>query len=503
MFIEGNVRFDVNRTGAVGSSAPFPSVPVALQNSSGMYIGAITRTDGTYRFDNVPSGDYAVILYWGCPIAVPSPASFNSAVHADPIVSATPPVTALVPPPANATHLDFLSQSTYFVTINSTDVSGINFILGPVRYTPINITSSGITIIPGNIIQCADNGTIGSFPQGSEINRGATPSPPYEGLVPDFAYVMPDPAEFVPAGDEYGIQNVMTNNRSNGLGSWWRIADHTTGNETGRFMIINGDMPGTSFFRTTVDVKPDTFYIFLGWILNIYRSIAYAPPKFGLRISDDDGVIHYASLGSIVPVTFDMPAWKQIGAVIHTHDYSKLTIEFISEALEDWGNDYCLDDVSLQEIIMPDPLEIVKKADKDCVLYDQEVTFTVTVNNPLDIKIEDVRFTDKLTPCLSFVVGSVVVDDVAFPSYDPATGWTFDLDAHEETVIVFKAKAACHPRGGVACNIAQLFYEFEVMDDSVPAEYKIRSAPVCVKIPQVYRDENGISITPQYPGGDV
>jgi len=30
-------------------------------------------------------------------------------------------------------------------------------------------------------------------------------------------------------------------------------------NETGRFMIINGDKPGTSFFRTTVDVKPDTF----------------------------------------------------------------------------------------------------------------------------------------------------------------------------------------------------------------------------------------------------
>jgi len=294
----------------------------------------------------------------------------------------------------------------------------------------------------------------------------------------------------------------MTNNRSNGLGSWWRVADHTTGNETGRFMIINGDMSGTSFFRTTVDVKPDTFYMFLGWILNIYRSTAYAPPEFGLRISDDDGIIHYASLGPVVPVTFDMPAWKQIGAVIHTRGHNKLTIEFISEALEDWGNDYCLDDVSLNEIIMPDPLEIVKEADKDCVLYDQEVTFTVTVSNPLDIKIENVRFTDELPPCLSFVAGSVIVDDVDFPTYDPATGWTFDLDAHDETVIVFKAKAVCRPPSGVACNVAQLFYEYEVMEDSVPAEYNISSTPVCVNIPQVYRVGNEVFITPQYTGGD-
>jgi len=351
-------------------------------------------------------------------------------------------------------------------------------------------------------MECADNGTMGSFPQGSVINRGATPSPPYEGLVPDFAYVMPDPAEYVPAGDEYGIQNVMTNNRSNGLGSWWRVADHTTGNETGRFMIINGDMPGTSFFRTTVDVKPNTFYIFLGWILNIYRSTAYAPPKFGLRISDDDGIIHYASLGPVVPVTFDMPAWKQIGAVIHTHDHSKLTIEFISEALEDWGNDYCLDDVSLSEIIMPDPLEIVKEADRDCVLYDQEVTFTVTVRNPLDIAISAIRFTDVLPPCLSFVPRSVVIDDVEQPNYNPTTGWTFDLGARQETVIEFRARATCRPPNGVACNVAQLYYEYEVMDDSVPAEYKIRSQPVCVKIPQVYRDGNEVWITPRYPGGD-
>ena len=59
MFIEGKVWFEVNRTGAVGSSAPFPSIPVALQDvDSGLYIEAITRTDGSFRFDNVSNGNY-------------------------------------------------------------------------------------------------------------------------------------------------------------------------------------------------------------------------------------------------------------------------------------------------------------------------------------------------------------------------------------------------------------------------------------------------------------
>ena len=503
MFIEGNVRFDVNRTGAMGTSAPFPSVPIALQDvGSGSHIGAITGTEGTFRFNNVPDGNYAVIVYWGCPIAVPSPADWGNTVPSDPIKSVTPPITTVVNPPPYATNLDFLSQSSYFVTVNGADVSNINFMLGPVHYTPINVIPSGVTIVPGNLIMDGDSGTFGSFEQGSIINRGAMPSPPYPGLVPEFTYVMPDPAEFVPDDGEYGIQNVMTNNRSNGLGSWWRVSDHTTGNETGRFMLINGYEPGASFFKTTVRVKPDAFYMFLGWILDIYRSTAYAPPQFGVRVSDKSGVIYYASLGSLIPVTHDMPAWKQIGVVVHTEQYTQLTIEFISEAPAAWGNDYCLDDVSLNEILLPEALEITKEADKDCVLYDQDVTFTVKVKNLSDADITDIHFKDKLPPCLSFSVGSVVVAGESFPSYDPTVGWAFDLAAHQETIISFKAKVTCRPSDGIACNLAEVMYAFEVIEGSPPADYRVYSEPVCIRVPQVYKHENGdIRITPPYKGG--
>lgn len=46
----------------------------------------------------------------------------------------------------------------------------------------------------------------------------------------------------------------MTNAMSNQIGAWWRIADHTIGNETGRMMVVNGFNPGAVFFRDVVSV---------------------------------------------------------------------------------------------------------------------------------------------------------------------------------------------------------------------------------------------------------
>lgn len=50
----------------------------------------------------------------------------------------------------------------------------------------------------------------------------------------------------------------MNNALSEAIGAWWRIADHTAGNETGRMMVVNGSDPGAVFFRDTVMVQPNT-----------------------------------------------------------------------------------------------------------------------------------------------------------------------------------------------------------------------------------------------------
>lgn len=54
----------------------------------------------------------------------------------------------------------------------------------------------------------------------------------------------------------------MTNALSQQIGAWWRISDHTTGDETGRMMVVNGYNPGCIFFTSTVNVQPNTNYLF-------------------------------------------------------------------------------------------------------------------------------------------------------------------------------------------------------------------------------------------------
>ena len=99
-----------------------------------------------------------------------------------------------------------------------------------------------------NLITDADNGTFGEFTAGTPANTGA-PSEPYPGVTPDFTYVLPNPSQFTPLDGEYTVQNIMTDSMSSTIGAWWRIADHTVGNETGRMMIVNGFNPGAVFFE--------------------------------------------------------------------------------------------------------------------------------------------------------------------------------------------------------------------------------------------------------------
>ena len=136
-------------------------------------------------------------------------------------------------------------------------------------------------------------------------------------MSPDFTYVLPNPETFTPLDGEYTVQNIMNNSRSAEIGAWWRIADHTSGNETGRMMIVNGFNPGAIFFRETVNVTPNTNYLFSSWILNLFRVTGYPNPELGVEILDQNGAVLYsATLGALIPVNTNAPEWKEIGSVI-------------------------------------------------------------------------------------------------------------------------------------------------------------------------------------------
>ena len=138
----------------------------------------------------------------------------------------------------------------------------------------------------------------------------------------------------------------MTNSMSTNIGAWWRIADHTVGNETGRMMIVNGFNPGAIFFKSVVNVQPNTNYLFSAWILNLFKVPGYPNPELGVVILDqNNNVIYQATLGALIPVNTNAPEWKEIGTVINSLNNTTLTVEFLSEGPEVIGNDYAIDDI--------------------------------------------------------------------------------------------------------------------------------------------------------------
>ena len=131
------------------------------------------------------------------------------------------------------------------------------------------------------------------------------------------------------------------------------MVEDTIGNETGRMMIVNGFNPGAVFFRDTIQVKPNTNYLFRSWILNLFRVNGYPNPELGVQILDENGgVLYSATLGALIPVNTNAPEWKEIGTVINSRNNTSLTVEFLSEGPEVVGNDYAIDDIAFNEILI-------------------------------------------------------------------------------------------------------------------------------------------------------
>jgi uncharacterized repeat protein (TIGR01451 family) len=124
----------------------------------------------------------------------------------------------------------------------------------------------------------------------------------------------------------------------------------------------------------------------------------------------------------LIPVNYDNPEWKQIGTVINSRNNTRLTVEFLSEGPAAIGNDYAIDDISLVEITVPD-FTTIKTISVPYAEVGEIVTYTVSLSNTYSSPLTEVLFKDALTNGLSFVSGSVLVNDVPQPTADPNVGF--------------------------------------------------------------------------------
>ena len=498
--VSGTIYFDINRNmNPAGNVAGIVNIPVVLQNIITQdYVAVNTDAAGSFAFINVPAGQYKVAEIYGYADAVPSPADFTTAIPGSELSAVNPPIEFIPSAPPGATHVDCVTPNTILITVAATDITNVYIFNGPVRYTSIRLDIDACTFVfPINIIADADYGTFGFFPEGTIANTGLAENP-YPIISPDFTYVMPDPSDYTPFDGEYTLQNTMNNAMSNQIGAWWRISDHTIGNETGRMMIVNG-YDGTHqavIIREVVSVTPYTSYLFSAWILNLFRVAGYAPPQFGVRILDEDGLILYnSSLGFEIPENSVMPEWKEIGTVINSRDNTLLTFEFISEGEAAIGNDFAFDDISLRQVRIPEIVP-VKFVDRDVVNVGDVIVYTVMLNNFCEQPLMDVFFQDYLPVGQAFVTDSVYINGNNEPNVDPYTGFYLPwINGGETATVQFQVLITEVPAINPVINSALMTYMYSPIEGGFADVYSYRTNEVPVYVNITETNEADLSIT--------
>jgi uncharacterized repeat protein (TIGR01451 family) len=487
--VSGSLLFDRRRLDNPAGLAGIADVPIVLFNivTEAAQV-SITDSNGNFSFTGVENGDYRVVEAFGYTGGIPE--------------AKVPPLSFVTNPPAEATNLDCVTPNTLLITVDNADITGLNILNGPVTYTSIDALLDGCAeIIPGNLITAADDGTFGFFPAGTPANTAPTIPPvvPYPGLVPDFEYVLSSPTASIPDDGQYTIQNIMNNNFNNSAyaveGTWWRIADHTTGNETGRFMLVNGFRISSVFFDTVVTVKPDTHYLFTSWIINVYKVPGFLPPALGVRITGNNtGILYEASLGMEIPTEQTVPHWLEIGTDIFTGNNTNIRIEFVSEGEAGFGNDYAVDDVSLSEVIIPEFIP-VKSADKSAAEVGEIITYTITLENTCTHDLTSVFFQDTLQAGLAFVLDSLIVNGTPFTGVDIEQGVRIaDVPGEGMVTITFEALVTEIPAVNPIPNTANMTYEYTPVLGGIPSEFNEESNTVFVTIISSPQESADVSV---------
>ena len=481
--ISGKLMYDNTRSGNKSANLPgIAGVPIVLQNTStGATLAVLTDANGNYSFTNVPAGTYQVVEQAGYSPTTATPGDFSGVQNAATISGGTfPPISAVGSnAPADATNLDGTTPSTLNVTVQAnSNLTNQNILNGPVTYDPLD--TSELSLDPTNLITQGDNGTFGTFAPGTATGTPANPNP-YPNLNSSFTYVNTRK----PNDGYFNVQNTLAPTDA----TWWRLADHTTGNETGRFLLVNGANPGQNIVSLQIPVTPNTNYLFSGWFANLIAEAGYADPQFGVQILDQSGnVIQSLPLGTSLPTNTTNPEWKQMGIAFNSGTNTSVTINLVSQGPAANGNDYAIDDLDLQKINSIDtptyPMNVQKNASIPQAAIGQPITYTTVLTNNQLTPMTNVNFSDDLASLgLTLVPGSVTVNGVANGTANPQQGFSLpDLAVGASTTVTFQAMANAVPPQNPIPNQAKVTYDYAPALGLPATSYTTLSNPAPVSI---------------------
>jgi len=120
--------------------------------------------------------------------------------------------------------------------------------------------------------------------------------------------------------------------------AWTDFADHTFGDGSGRFMVVNGTDSGAGpAWAQVVAVTPNTQYTLSAWFASVFPD---APANAEFRV---DGVLVAPAFVAPLPPG----VWAQNSVTFNSGAAASLSLEIWDTNQVFSGNDYAIDDITL------------------------------------------------------------------------------------------------------------------------------------------------------------
>lgn len=105
----------------------------------------------------------------------------------------------------------------------------------------------------------------------------------------------------------------------------------------------------------------------------------------------------------------------------------------------------------------------VKSVNKTYATKDDVLTYTSTITNTGIASLDNTQFIDNIASQLTFVPGSVKINGIAYPNYNPHTGFTLgNITTGTSVTVSFDATVTSIPASGYVTNHSTLNYDYKI-----------------------------------------
>lgn len=128
-------------------------------------------------------------------------------------------------------------------------------------------------------------------------------------------------------------------------------------------------------------------------------------------------------------------------------------------------------------------LDVEKLVDKDYASIDDRITYTVNIYNSGSTVAKLVNFRDVIADGLTFVEGSVTINNESYPSYNPYSSFPIkDIEAGYSVVVKFDAIVTSLPDPSLAENKASITFAYKIDPEGEDITEEVETNTVTTQI---------------------